>query len=81
MKYDHRRPSTATARRVWAAVTRRPQATVRELADELGLSHDHVNDALAMLGYVEHEAGDSRARTVIVPLHTCGFRIVRRADS
>lgn len=81
MKHDHRTPSITTARRVWAAITRRPQATVRELADELGLSHGHVNDTLAMLGYVEHEAGASRARTVVVPFHTCGFRIVRRANS
>lgn len=69
-----------TMRRVWAAISRTPQATIRELADELGMSYGHVSDTLAKLGYVEHPYGSARARTVDVRLHTSGWRIVTKAD-
>lgn len=78
------RPSAYTTRRVWAALTRRPQASIRELAASLELSYGHVNDALNVLrdaGYIDGPYGSSRARTVLVPLHIAGFRIVRRANS
>lgn len=53
--------------------------TVRELAVVLDLSYGHVNDTLNVLrdaGYIDFPYGSARARTVIVPLHIEGFRVV-----
>lgn len=65
----------ANARRVWAAVTRRPTATVRELADDAGLPFGTVGAALRMLrdaGYIEFDPCTGRARRVLVPFIITG---------
>lgn len=71
-------------RRVWAAVTCDPSISVRELATHLGYaSWADVAIALRVLrnaGYIAFEDRAARARTVLVPLHTSGWRIVARAD-
>jgi DNA-binding transcriptional ArsR family regulator len=57
-------------RRVWAAVTRTPCATVRQLGAQIGMPYGSVSVALRLLrdaGYVHFEDRAGRARTVIVP--------------
>lgn len=57
-------------RKVWAAVTRQPRASVRELAEELGSSFSAVSASIRFLtdaGYIEHERGACRARRIVVP--------------
>lgn len=57
-------------RRVWAAVTRNPRASKRELSEELGLSFGAIGGALRLLkdaGYINFPKRKSRAITVIVP--------------
>lgn len=62
-------------RRVWAAVSRQPQATVRELAAMSGLkSQGTVRLHLRFLraaGYIEFQDGAERARRIILP---CGVQ-------
>lgn len=63
------------ARRVWAAVTAHPQATVRELGGELGMPFGTVAAALRLLrdaGYVEFDAASARARRVLIPFIVIG---------
>lgn len=70
-------------RRVWAAATRTPRASKRELAARLDLSYGAVTGALRFLrdaGYIDFPPGGCRAITVLVPLHTSGWRIVARGD-
>ncbi len=62
--------AVATVRRVWAALTRSPQAHVGALAKQIGLSPATVRCALKALkvaGYVDWEPGVHGARTIIVP--------------
>lgn len=58
-------------RRVWAAVTRRPCATLRELGAEVGMAPSvvlrHLR-ALRGLGYVEFEDGRQQGRRIVVGL-------------
>jgi len=65
------REAVAHARAVWVAVSSRPQASIRELRHMCGLGSTHaVVKALQRLeqaGYIEHVAGKSRARRVVVP--------------
>lgn len=61
---------------VWDAVTRTPQASVREIGERIGLSFGCVATALRFLndaGYVVFAPGSARARTIIVP-----FAFVRK---
>jgi hypothetical protein len=62
-------------RRVWSAVTARPQATVRELAAMTGISSsDTVHDHLCFLraaGYIDFQDSAERARRIIIP---CGVQ-------
>lgn len=58
-------------RRVWAAVTHNPCASLRELEQSLPLSHSQIVNALDILyrsGYIEQSSPRAaRARRVIVP--------------
>jgi predicted transcriptional regulator len=59
-------------RQVWAAVTRNPRASKRELSEELGLSFGAIGGALRFLkdaGYIEFPKGACRAITVVVPFY------------
>jgi DNA-binding MarR family transcriptional regulator len=59
-------------RNVWAAVSRTPRASVRELAQVAGCSQSVAAAALRALvlaGYVTHAgSGTGRSRHVVVPL-------------
>ena len=59
-------------RAVWAAVSKQPCASVRELADMAGYSsYGLVGEALRYLracGYIEFEDHTKRARRVVLPL-------------
>ena len=64
-------PSVATIRRVWCAVSRRPDATIRSLAQETHTATSSVGAALRILkgaGYIQFEVGENCARVVVVPL-------------
>lgn len=77
MLYDHHRPSLARVRRVWAAVSETPNATVRELGATLDLSPVAVGAALQVLrmaGYIDFAPRSGRARTIIVPFVTIRAR-------
>lgn len=58
-------------RNVWAAITHDPQATVRELADQLDMAFGDVQRAMMVLrdaGYVEQTVPRAaRARRIVVP--------------
>lgn len=57
-------------RRVWAEVSRTPQASYQDLAVRLGIPKSTVHYALLRLrdaGYIEWEPGLRRARRVVVP--------------
>ncbi len=65
-----RNRSTTRIRAVWAAVTRQPNASVRELAAELRIGYGRVAEslrALAAFGYIEIAPGRTRARRIVVP--------------
>jgi predicted transcriptional regulator len=73
--YGQSYPSVGTLRRVWAAVTHTPCASVRELATRLDMAHGHVSRALRLLrdaGYIAFADRACRARTVIVPFVVAG---------
>lgn len=58
-------------RLVWAAVSRNPTATSRQLAEATGLGHSTVRDRLKYLehcGYIQKEPGKGGTRRVRVPL-------------
>ena len=60
----------AETRRVWADITRHPQASTREIARRTGLPLDTIQLAiyhLDTLGYICRTPGQSRARQVLVP--------------
>jgi DNA-binding transcriptional MocR family regulator len=60
----------AFVRRVWAAVTRTPNASLRELADSLGAQFGNVSRAIKVLrdaGYITIEG--ERARRVLIPFY------------
>jgi predicted transcriptional regulator len=60
----------ATVRKVWAAVTRTPNASMRELACRLDLCPDTVCVAiqtLHVIGYITYEPGTVGARRVLIP--------------
>lgn len=62
-------------RRVWAALTRQPNTTYRELAQRTRLPHTTVRDAVGRLvaaGYVETNARAARGRRVLVGLWEVG---------
>lgn len=57
-------------RRVWDAITRKPQAHVRDIAEELGIQFSIVTDALHILrdaDYIAFERGKQHARTILIP--------------
>lgn len=59
-----------TVRAVWAALSRRPQASYQELADQVCLSKSTVYYAIARLidaGYVEQVKYGNRTRRLVVP--------------
>lgn len=63
--------SFSTVRLVWGAVSRRPLATVRDLADELSLGYSTVAQALLVLrdaGYIEFTPKRCGCRKIIIPL-------------
>ena len=66
-----RKPVSFTAARlVWAAVSRRPQATVRDLATEVKLGYSTVAQALLVLrdaGYIEFTPQRCGCRKIIIP--------------
>lgn len=67
------------ARRVWAAITRNPRASNRELAAQLNLGYSTVAKALNRLrseGHIAFEHGDCRAVTIIIPFGS--GRVVKR---
>lgn len=62
--------SIRTVQRVWAAVTRTPCASVRELACASGLTYGHTSGILRLLrdaGYIDFAPASARARTIVVP--------------
>jgi len=62
--------SARNVRRVWAAVTLKPQASCRELGRLLRMQHSNVARALKVLrdaGYVEQPTRSARARRIVVP--------------
>jgi SOS-response transcriptional repressor LexA len=71
-------------RRVWAQVTRTPQASVREMVDAMGLrSTSGVGISLRILreaGYIDYKPGRSRARRVVVPFYEMEVRHAVHAD-
>lgn len=81
-RYGRESISERLIRRVWAEVTRTPSITVRALASQLGYSSwTDTSIALRVLrdaGYIHFEDRAAHARTIIVPFHTEGFRIVKR---
>jgi biotin operon repressor len=65
--------SDRTIRSIWAAVTKTPQASCREIAASLGIGFSTVATAIRFLhdcGYVEIEHGQSRGRRVVVPFYS-----------
>lgn len=57
-------------RRVWAAITRNPNASNRELARIVGLSFGAVSGALRLLkdeDYITFPKGRRRAITILIP--------------
>lgn len=66
-------PSDAYTRRVWAAVTRTPRASTKELAVAVGSpasSYGTVAAALRILrdaGYISFADGARRARKIVIP--------------
>jgi len=64
-------PARSTTRAVWRAVSARPNASYRELADDCQIAWSQVCAAmkeLIRLGYVEQTPGRCRARRVLVPM-------------
>lgn len=64
-------PPAHTVRAVWAIVSRRPAATIDEIAASCGISRTTAHRALCDLaarGYIEAPARAHGARRVIVPL-------------
>lgn len=62
--------SPRTVRKVWAALSRKPQASYQELADALNVPKSTVHYAIMRLidaGYVEQVKYAGRTRRVIVP--------------
>lgn len=58
-------------RKVWAAVSQQPQATIKELAEIAGIPSGPCRRALAELkkrGYINFSRGAVRARTILIPL-------------
>ena len=65
----YRKPADVTIRRVWAAISREPQATCRELSEYLNLSSGCVAAALRELryaGYIRFRKYHT-GRTILVP--------------
>lgn len=63
-------PRLANIRRVWRAVSARPDASVRELAQSCAVAPSTVRSALQALqhaGYIAQTAHAARARRVLVP--------------
>lgn len=66
-------PSVAYIRRVWAAVSRQPGASTKELALALGSPESSYGTVAASLrvlrdaGYISFNDRESRARRVLVP--------------
>jgi DNA-binding MarR family transcriptional regulator len=64
--------SIDTTRRVWAALTATPDASIRELATRLGIAISTVAShrrRLREAGYIAFEDGGVRATRVLVPLY------------
>lgn len=73
--------SPSTVRRVWIALTATPQASYRDLSVQLDMPVSTIHYAIVRLrdaGYLAFEKYGHHNRTIIVPLHTTGFRIVKR---
>lgn len=69
-------------RRVWAAVTQDPQASLKSLAERVGCSYSRVGVILKDLraaGYIDFQDRTNGARTIVLPFST-GARI-RRAET
>ena len=69
--HERRQPAKSTMREVWRAVSARPNASYRELADDCQIALSQVGAAmkeLIRLGYVEQTPGGCRARRVLVPM-------------
>lgn len=65
--------TVARIRDVWAAVSQSPNATVRELADAVGMPYVIVSASLRLLrdaGYIQFEPRAERARTIVIPFIT-----------
>lgn len=73
-------PAPHTTRRVWAYVSVRPQATIREMGRALGIGYATVAAALRCLrdvyGYIDYPDRSAGARVVRVPLRTTTTRSV-----
>lgn len=71
MNYEH----IICQRVMWAAVTRKPHASVRELAAMIGrcvsIAQKQLNH-LRKAGYIEWDDGTMRSRRIIVPFHVAG---------
>ena len=68
----HNHVTPAVARRVWAAVTRDPNATVVRLAADAGTTFSIAGAALRLLrdaGYIDFSPRSIRARRIIMPFY------------
>lgn len=76
MKPSHSRPiSLRMVRRVWAAVSAHPQASIRTTATRLGIACTTVRAAVHVLqaaGYITSIPGHGGTRRVLVPFITTG---------
>ncbi len=58
-------------RKVWAAVTKCPQASIQELATAVGIPYGPCRRSLIDLkrrGYIDFPDNTVRARTILIPL-------------
>lgn len=79
----HNHVTPAVARRVWAAVTRQPCATVVALAADANTTFSIAGAALRLLrdaGYVDFSPKSVRARRVIVPFYVGTMRIIGKDE-
>ena len=76
--------TVAVARRVWAAVTATPQATLREIAARADTSYSVAGAALRLLrdaGYVDFDHGTDHGRRVIIPFVVRPFTTRRKDEN
>ena len=72
------RRAARNRRIVWATVTKRPRASIDEIASAARVPRSTVRDALHALrraGHIDYKDGSRRARTILVP-----FVMIKKAS-